>query len=59
MIFSGKTQYRTRVQGMPKEIEEKLVRMRDEFLWEGKKPRVAHLTMGLPIDDGGKQILDI
>ncbi|KAJ7881455.1 hypothetical protein B0H13DRAFT_1891329 [Mycena leptocephala] len=44
---------------MPKEIEEKLVRMRDEFLWEGKKPRVAHRTMGLPIDDGGKQILDI
>jgi hypothetical protein len=37
MIISGKTQYLTRVQGMPKEIEEAITRIRDEFLWEGKK----------------------
>ncbi|KAJ7303100.1 hypothetical protein DFH08DRAFT_825951 [Mycena albidolilacea] len=33
--------------------------MRDEFLWEGKRPRVARETMCLPLDNGGKQILDL
>jgi hypothetical protein len=59
MFIGGKTQYLTRVQGMPKETEEILVRMRDDFLWEGKKPRIAHQTMCLPLNEGGKQILDI
>lgn len=59
MVIGGKTQYLTQVQGMPDEIEDKLIRMRDEFLWEGKKPRVAHQTMCLPLIDGGKQILDV
>ncbi len=59
MFIGGKTQYLTRVQGMPKETEEILVRMRDDFLWEGKKPRIAHQTMCIPLNEGGKQILDI
>lgn len=44
---------------MPDEIEERLIRMRDEFLWQGKKPRIAHRTMCLPLNEGGKQILDL
>ncbi|KAJ6553280.1 hypothetical protein B0H19DRAFT_949805 [Mycena capillaripes] len=58
MVLGGKTQYLTRVQGMPKDIEDKLVRMRDEFLWKGKKARVAHETMCLPLNEGGKHVLD-
>ncbi|KAJ7644957.1 hypothetical protein FB45DRAFT_899054 [Roridomyces roridus] len=33
--------------------------MRDGFLWDGKKARIAHRTMNLPLLEGGKQILDI
>jgi hypothetical protein len=59
MSIGGRTQYLTHVQGMPKEIEKTMIRMRDGFLREGKKPRIAHDTMCLPLDQGGKQILDI
>ncbi|KAJ7506054.1 hypothetical protein B0H11DRAFT_1974642 [Mycena galericulata] len=40
MVIGGKTQYLTRVQGMPRQIEERQ-------------------TMCLPLNQGGKQILDI
>jgi hypothetical protein len=59
MLIGGRTQYLTRVQGMPNEIEKKLIRMRDDFLWEGKKARIAHNTMSLSLNNGGKQILDL
>jgi hypothetical protein len=36
MFIGGKTQYLTRVQGMPKETEEILVRMQDDFSGKGK-----------------------
>lgn len=58
MVIGGKTQHLTRVQEMPKEIQEKLIRMRDDFLWEGKKPRIAHHTRCLS-QRGRKKILDI
>jgi hypothetical protein len=56
MVIGGRTQYLTRVQGMPDDVEERLIRIRDNFLWEGKKPRIAHSTMRLPLQEGGKQI---
>jgi hypothetical protein len=59
MVIGGRTQYLTKVQGMPKEIEETLIKTEHHFLWDGKKARVAHETMLLNITDGGKQILDI
>jgi hypothetical protein len=59
MVIGGQTQYLTCVQGMPEEIKDTLIKMRDKFLWEGKRPRVVHKTMCLPLDDGGKQILDL
>jgi hypothetical protein len=49
MLIGGRTKYLTRIQGMPIEIEYKLTRMRDDFLWEGKKARIAHNTMSLPL----------
>ncbi|KAJ7347258.1 hypothetical protein DFH08DRAFT_699550 [Mycena albidolilacea] len=56
MSIGGRTQYLSRVPGMPKEIEKTMIRKRDNFLWEGKKPHIAHDTMCLPLDQGGKQI---
>ncbi|KAJ6506245.1 hypothetical protein C8R47DRAFT_913701, partial [Mycena vitilis] len=59
MVVGGRTQYLTRVQGMPKRIEDRLVRMQNAFLWSGKTPRIAQDTMHSPLEHGGKQILDI
>ncbi|KAJ6626544.1 hypothetical protein B0H10DRAFT_1781023, partial [Mycena sp. CBHHK59/15] len=59
MVIGGRTQYLTRVQGMPRDIEETLEKTIRSFLWDGKTARVALETMILPVDQGGKGILDI
>jgi hypothetical protein len=57
MVIGGRTQYLSRVQGMPQDIEETLKKAQHTFLWNGKRARVAHESMTLDIDAGGKQIL--
>lgn len=42
MVIGGRTQYLTRVQGMPTDIIETLTKTEDIFLWEGKKAAVAY-----------------
>ncbi len=59
MVLGGRTQYLTRVQGMPKDVEKALIKTQHIFLWDGKPARVGHDTMILDIADGGKQIFDI
>ncbi|KAJ7182495.1 hypothetical protein C8R43DRAFT_818176, partial [Mycena crocata] len=59
MVIGGRTQYLTRVQGMPQEIEQTLVKLIRSFLWDGKTSRVSLETMILPVNQGGKGILDI
>jgi hypothetical protein len=59
MVIGGRTQYLTRVQGLPKEVENTLIKAEHSFLWGQERARIAHETMTLNIDDGGKQILDI
>ncbi|KAJ7814284.1 hypothetical protein B0H14DRAFT_2273959, partial [Mycena olivaceomarginata] len=59
MVIGGRAQYLARVQGMPKDIEDTLIRAEHIFLWDGKTARVAHETMTQDISEGGKQILDI
>jgi hypothetical protein len=59
MVIGGRTQYLTRVQGMPKDVEDTLTNIEHIFLWDGKKARVAHETMILNVTEGGKQTLDI
>jgi hypothetical protein len=54
MVIAGRTQYLTRVQGIPKDIEISLFQMEQTFLWEGKKARIAHGTMTTSVTDGGK-----
>jgi hypothetical protein len=59
MVIAGRTQYLTRVQGMPKDVEDTLIKTEHTFHWDGKKARVGHDTMIRDISDDGKQILDI
>ncbi|KAJ7243826.1 hypothetical protein B0H12DRAFT_1022828, partial [Mycena haematopus] len=47
------------IHSMPKDIETELVQLQHTFLWDGKKAKVAHETMMLDTNDGGKQILDL
>jgi len=58
MEVGGLTQYLTRVQGMPKEIEETLNRKITKFLWDGASAMVNLETMTQPIMRGGKRVLD-
>ncbi|KAJ3873072.1 hypothetical protein F5051DRAFT_338259, partial [Lentinula edodes] len=60
MVIGGMTQYLTKVQGMPKEIEEKLVKRIKQFFWDNKtNPQVNRETIEAPINEGGYQLLDI
>lgn len=36
IVVEGCTQYRTQVQGMPKQVENLLTRMINEFLWNSE-----------------------
>ncbi|KAJ3911874.1 hypothetical protein F5877DRAFT_29279, partial [Lentinula edodes] len=56
----GMTQYLTKVQGMPKEVEIKLTKRIKKFLWNGKSHvRINAETVEAPFKDGGRQILDL
>ncbi|KAF9028476.1 hypothetical protein BDZ89DRAFT_897313, partial [Hymenopellis radicata] len=59
MVIGGKTQYLTKVQGMPKHIEKKVEKRIRTFLWAGKAAPVNFTKMKTSRDDGGKDILDI
>lgn len=60
MIIGGMTQYLTKVQGMPKEIEARLEKRIKKFLWAEKDfVRVNKETVDAPIENGGRQVLDI
>ncbi|KAJ7574604.1 hypothetical protein C8J56DRAFT_802567, partial [Mycena floridula] len=59
MVVGGKTQYLARVQGMPEEIERRLERRINQFLWGEKTPTVNAETTMAPILRGGKGVLDI
>lgn len=60
MVIGGMTQYLAKVQGMPKEIEDRLVKRIKNFLWADKTHvRVNRETVNAPIESGGRQVLDI
>ena len=60
MTIAGMTQYLTKVQGMPKEVESALVKKIRSFLWnkEGTPP-INELTLQSPIAEGGRKVLDL
>ncbi|KAJ3757152.1 hypothetical protein EV360DRAFT_21642, partial [Lentinula raphanica] len=60
MIVGGMTQYLTKVQGMPREIETRLEKRVRKFLWDDKTlVRVNKETIYAPIEEGGRQLLDL
>ena len=60
MTIAGMTQYLTKVQGMLKEIEDKLIKKTRNFLWNKEGiPPVNELTLQSPISEGGRKVLDL
>ncbi|RDB23311.1 Transposon TX1 uncharacterized protein [Hypsizygus marmoreus] len=59
MFIGGMTQYLTKVQGMPKHIEERLENLTRSYIWDGRKPSVNLNTIYMPIEKGGRKVLDI
>lgn len=60
MVVGGRTQYRTCVQGMPPEIEQRLTRVIRNFIWgDVSHPTVGLETLSRPIEQGGKKLLDL
>ncbi|KAJ4471880.1 hypothetical protein C8J55DRAFT_411011, partial [Lentinula edodes] len=60
MVVGGMTQYLTKVQGMPKEIEARLEKRIRAFLWDDKSHvRINKETIYAPIEQGGRQLLDL
>ncbi|KAJ3847836.1 hypothetical protein EV368DRAFT_76512 [Lentinula lateritia] len=60
MVVGGMTQYLTKVQGMPKEIEKKLTKRIQGFLWNGKTHVCINAeTVEVSFEYEGHQILDI
>ena len=60
MQVAGVTQYLTKVQGMPKNIENDLKSLIKQFTWNYEKTdTVNHPQMCAPFQKGGKKVLDI
>ncbi|KAF9552435.1 hypothetical protein CPC08DRAFT_698610, partial [Agrocybe pediades] len=59
IVVGGLTQYLTRVQGMSKEVEEKIIKKIRTFMWDGKSAMVSLEVMYGDIADGGKRLLDL
>lgn len=60
MVVGGRMQYKTCVQGMPVEIEQRLTRMIRHFIWGGTaQPTIGIDTLSKPIEQGEKKLLDV
>src|SRR4029450_12519451 len=60
MTIAGMTQYLTKVQGMPQEIEKRLIKTIRCFTWNSTAPPPISLKiLTQPIDKGGKKLLDL
>lgn len=60
MEIGGRTQYKTRVQGMPREVCARVKTMIGNFIWgENKNPLVSLDIMATDMNNGGKKVLDI
>ncbi|KAJ2920244.1 hypothetical protein MD484_g3, partial [Candolleomyces efflorescens] len=55
----GRTQYRTMVQGMPKQVVKKINNIINQIVWNGRIPGVNRERMSLPYEQGGKKTLDL
>ena len=59
-VIGGHTQFLTKAQGMPTDIEQALTRILRDFLWEDdSSPRIALGTLHQPVEQGGLNLLDV
>ena len=59
-VIGGHTQFLTKAQGMPKEIENTLTKIARDFIWEGGTlSRIALENLHRPTQEGGLNLLDI
>jgi hypothetical protein len=59
-IVGGHTQFLTKAQGMPPEIEKAITQIIHDYLWkDGSSPRIALEILCQPIERGGINLLDI
>lgn len=60
MFAGGMTQFLTAAQGMPKQIEDALVKIVREFVWDSSAvPTIGMTRLYPPIGEGGLSLLDI
>jgi hypothetical protein len=60
MVIEGCSQFLTQAQGMPKHIEDALIKLIRNFIWEeNATPRIALEYLYYPIKKGGLNLLDI
>lgn len=60
MEVGGRTQYLAKVQGMPKHVQQQIIKMTRSFIWKGQThPMIGMDTLFRPVDEGGLNLLDI
>jgi len=60
MLAGGMTQFLTKAQGMPKQIETALTKIIRNFIWDGaRSPPMSLARLQRPLDEGGINLLDI
>jgi ribonuclease HI/exonuclease III len=60
MVVGGKTQYLAKVQGMPKDVEDRIERMIRSFMWPNKRtPPISMVQLCKTREEGGIGLLDI
>lgn len=58
LVFS-KIVFISYLNSVPKGIESKIEQIQKKFIWEGKRPKIKHLTLICDYSDGGLKSLDI
>lgn len=59
MVVGGQTQFKTHIQGMPKQVEEKINKLIQDFIWgKGTYLTIEMPTLTLLHERGGKKVLD-
>lgn len=58
-VLVSTTQYKTQVNGMPKEVLKRLTKVLNKFLWKGSAPMINMETLQKRIQDGGLGVTNL
>ncbi|KAF5320843.1 hypothetical protein D9619_000262 [Psilocybe cf. subviscida] len=59
MEVGGRTQYLTRVQGMPTDVLDRINKLLSAFVWNEDRPSINADTLRAPIRLGGRKLIDL